>query len=335
MRDPGLFDLRVAASEAATATADAPSADIGVPFWAWIAFVALIVVLLILDLKVFHRESHAIEVKEAAWFSAFWIALGLGFTLVVLFGLGGEAATQYLTGYLIEKSLSVDNVFVWAVIFTYFAVPAEFQHRTLFWGIFGALVLRAAFIFAGVALLENFSWIIFVFGGFLVITAVRLATHDSSDVHPERNPVLRLMRRFVPMTSEFRGQRFFVKEAGKRLATPLFAVLVLIEVTDVIFAVDSIPAILAITQSEFIVFTSNAFAILGLRALYFLLAGVKDRFVYLNYGLAIILAFVGVKMIISMWVHLPPWISLAVIAVVLTVTIAASLYASRTERARD
>lgn len=312
-----------------------PGGDITVPVWAWAAFVGLIALLLLLDLKVFHRHAHAVGMREAAIFSAFWIAIGLIFTLAIAWALGGAAAGQYLTGYVIEKSLSVDNVFVWAVIFAYFAVPAAYQHRTLFWGIFGALVLRAAFIFAGVALLGAIDWVIYVFGAFLLFTAFRITFHDTSQVHPERNPILRLVRRFVPMTAEHRGERFFVKENGRRLATPLLAVLVMVEATDVIFAVDSIPAILAITRSEFIVFTSNAFAILGLRALYFLLAGITDRFVYLNQGLGVILAFVGVKMLLAGWVHIPTWISLAVIAAVLAVTIAASLWASRNGRAAE
>ena len=313
---------------AASADRRVPGGDIDVAPWAWAAFVGLIVFLLVLDLKVFHRESHAIGTREALRFSIFWIALGVAFTFVVWGTLGGPAASQYITGYLIEKSLSIDNVFVWAVIFTYFGVPAQYQHRTLFWGIFGALVLRAIFIFAGVALLETFDWIIFVFGAFLIITAWRIAHHDEGEVHPERNPVLKLVRRFVPSTSEYRADHFFVKEAGKRLATPLFAVLVMVEATDVIFAVDSIPAILAVTRSQFLVFTSNAFAILGLRALYFLLAGYQGRFMYLNQGLGVILAYVGVKMQIAEWYHIPTFVSLGVILVVLTLTIWLSLRVS-------
>jgi tellurite resistance protein TerC len=320
---------------AASSGADVPGGDIQVDLWAWAAFVGFIIFLLVLDLKVFHRESHTISPGEALKFSIFWIALGLAFTFVVWGTLGGPAASQYITGYLIEKSLSIDNVFVWAVIFTYFAVPSQYQHRTLFWGIFGALVLRAIFIFAGVALLEAFDWIIFVFGAFLLITAWRIAHHDEGEVHPERNPVLKLVRRFVPSTSEYRGDHFFVKEAGRRLATPLFAVLVMVEATDVIFAVDSIPAILAVTRSQFIVFTSNAFAILGLRALYFLLAGYQGRFIYLNQGLGIILGYVGVKMLIAEWYHIPTYISLGVIIVVLTLTIVISLRVSSRREAES
>jgi len=222
---------------------------------------------------------------------------------------------------------------VWALIFSYFMVPREFQHRVLFWGIFGALVLRAIFIFAGVALIQRFSWIIFIFGAFLLFTAIRLIVHKDSEVHPERNPVLKLVQRVVPSTSDYAGQRLFTRIDGRRLATPLFAVLVLIETTDVIFAVDSIPAILAVSHQPFIVFSSNAFAILGLRALYFLLAGLHERFTYLQQGLAIILAFVGIKMIVSHWYHIPTGLSLGVIALVLTLSIVISLLTERVPEA--
>ena len=242
---------------------------------------------------------------------------------------GGQAAGEYISGYLIEKSLSVDNVFVWALIMSYFAVPREFQFRVLFWGVFGALVLRFVFIFAGAALLEQFEWMLFVFGGFLIFTAIRLLRHDDEEIHPENNPVLKLVRTVVPSTSEYHGQAMFIKEAGKRLATPLFTVLIVIETSDVIFAVDSIPAILAVSREQFILFSSNAFAILGLRALYFLLADLRDKFDYLQTGLAVILAFVGFKMIISEWYHIPTYISLLVIAVVLTVSIVASIKLDR------
>lgn len=305
-------------------------ASFDVPLWAWGAFLALIAALLLLDMLILHRKAHVIPAREAAIESAGWIALGLAFTLVFLFWQGGDAAGEYLAGYLIEKSLSIDNVFVWAIILSYFAVPREFQHRVLFWGIFGALVLRAVFIFAGVALLERFSWLVIVFGAFLIITAARLLFQEDESVHPEQNPVLRLVRRIIPSTTEYDGQKLFTRRGGVLLATPLFAVLVVVESSDVVFAVDSIPAILAVTREEFIVFTSNAFAILGLRALYFLLADLKDRFEYLRQGLAVILAYVGVKMIISPRIHIPTWISLLVIAVVLTVAIVLSL---RRERA--
>jgi tellurite resistance protein TerC len=305
-------------------------ASFDTPAWVWIGFLALIAVLLLFDMLVLHRRAHVISAREAALESAGWIAIGLSFTLVFLVWQGGGAAGEYLAGYLIEKSLSIDNVFVWALILSYFAVPREYQHRVLFWGIFGALVLRAVFIFAGVALLNQFSWLIFVFGGFLVITAVRLLFHDDEQVHPENNPVLKVVRRVIPSTSEYDGQQLFTRRDGVLLATPLFAVLIVVETSDVVFAVDSIPAILAVTRNEFVVFTSNAFAILGLRALYFLLADLKDRFEYLRQGLAAILAYVGVKMLISEWYHIPIWISLGVIAVVLTVSIVVSiLYGGR------
>jgi tellurite resistance protein TerC len=235
---------------------------------------------------------------------------------------GGQAATEYISGYLIEKSLSVDNVFVWALIMSYFAVPREFQFRVLFWGIFGALVLRFVFIFAGVALLERFEWMLFVFGAFLLITAARMLRHsDDDEVHPENNPVLRLVRRVIPSTTEYNGQHLFVRHGKKLLATPLFAVLIVIETSDVVFAVDSIPAILAVSREQFIVFSSNAFAILGLRALYFLLADLREKFSLLQQGLAVILAYVGVKMIVAEWYHIPTAFSLGVIAVVLGVAI--------------
>jgi tellurite resistance protein TerC len=264
-----------------------------------------------------------------------WIAIGLSFSAIVAWGWGAQAAGEYLTGYLIEESLSIDNVFVWAVILSYFAVPAMYQFRVLFWGIFGALILRASFIFAGVALLERFDWILYIFGAFLLFTAFRIARHQEAEIHPEQNPVLRMVRKVVPMTTEYDGQKFFSRKSGKRLATPLFAVLILIESTDVVFAVDSVPAILAISREPYIVFTSNAFAILGLRALYFCLAGMRGRFRYLNLGLAVILAFVGIKMLIAEWYHFPTYASLIVIVVTLTVAIWASLRADRRENSKQ
>lgn len=309
--------------------------DLDVPAWAWLALVAVVVVLLVGDLLLVHRRPHDITFKAAAIESAVWIGLGLGFTAVLAWTAGGAAAGEYLSGYLIEKSLSVDNVFVWAVIFGYFAVPARYQFRVLFWGIFGALLLRAVFIFSGVALLEAFEWVLYVFGAFLLITAVKIVRHSGTEVHPEHNPILKLVRRVVPSTSDYDGQKLFTRRTGRRLATPLFAVLVLIETTDVVFAVDSIPAILAVSHEPFIVFASNAFAILGLRALYFCLAGVAQRFRYLNIGLGVILVFVGTKMLLVEVVHLPTFTSLGVIAAVLTVTIAASLWADRRARTRS
>ncbi len=306
--------------------------SVDVPLWGWAALVGAITFLLVADLLIVHRKPHAVSFRQAGIESAVWIALGLSFSLVLGLWFGGGAAGEYLAGYLIEKSLSVDNVFVWAVIFSYFAVPAQYQFRVLFWGIFGALVLRAIFIFAGVALLETFDWILYVFGAFLLFTAVRIGRHQDAEVDPEANPVLRLVRRVVPSTTEYDGQKLFTRRTGRLLATPLFAVLILVETTDVVFAVDSIPAILAVSREPFIVFASNAFAILGLRALYFLLAGMAGRFRYLNAGLGVILGFVGVKMLVAEWYHLPTWLSLSVIAGVLFVTVWLSLRAERRER---
>ncbi len=314
---------------AAEAAARDKFASFDVPAWAWLALVSVIVVLLLLDLLLVHRTPHVISFKEAAIESAVWVALGLGFIVVMLVWQGGPAAGEYFAGYLIEKSLSVDNVFVWAVIFSYFAVPPQYQFRVLFWGVFGALVLRAIFIFAGVALLEAFDWILYVFGAFLLFTAVKIARHSGSEVHPERNPVLKLVRRVVPTSNHYDGQKLFTRDGGRRVATPLFTVLVLVEATDVVFAVDSVPAILAVSREPFIVFASNAFAILGLRALYFLLAGMAGKFRYLNIGLGVILGFVGLKMILVEVIHLPVWLSLLVISTILATSIWASLRADR------
>ena len=317
--------LAAAAAEAGEAT----FAQLNVRAWEWVALLTLITVLLVADLLLVHRTAHVITFKEAAIESAIWITIGLTFGLVVLGFHGGSAAGEYLAGYLIEKSLSIDNVFVWAVIFNYFAVPTKYQFRVLFWGIFGALVLRAAFIFAGVALIETFEWVLYVFGAFLVYTGVKIARQGETEIDPDTSPMLKLVRRVVPSTNEYDGQKLFTRRNGKRLATPLFAVLILIETTDVVFAVDSIPAIIAVSREEFIVFASNAFAILGLRALYFCLADMADRFRYLNLGLGVILGFVGVKMLLSDVYHVPTWASLAVIVVVLAVAVVASLRADR------
>jgi tellurite resistance protein TerC len=306
--------------------------DLDVPLWAWGALVAAIVVMLVADVVLVHRTPHDITFKEAAIESAVWITIGVAFTGVLAAWQGGPAAGEYISGYLIEKSLSIDNVFVWAVIFSYFGIPAKYQFRVLFWGIFGALVLRAIFIFAGVALIETFDWVLYVFGAFLLFTAFRIAKHDETEVHPENNLVLRLVKRLIPSTDELDGQKLFSKRTGVRLATPLLAVLVLIESTDVVFAVDSIPAILAVSHEPFIVFASNAFAILGLRALYFCLAGMQDRFRYLNQGLGVILGFVGVKMLLLDVVHLPTWASLSVILLVLAATVVLSLRADRRDQ---
>ncbi|MFN8024420.1 MAG: TerC family protein [Acidimicrobiales bacterium] len=299
--------------------------DIDVPLWGWGALLAFIVLLLLVDLVVFHKEAHEVKTREAAIESVVWVSIGLAFTFVIWFAFSGAAAGEYISGYLIEKSLSVDNVFVWALIFSYFKVPSKYQHRVLFWGIFGALVLRAIFIFAGVALIEKFEWILYLFGAFLLYTAFKLIRGDEEEMDPGQSPVLKVIKKVVPSTELMDGQRLFTRISGRRLATPLFAVLVLVEATDVIFAVDSVPAVLAVSHEQFIVFSSNAFAILGLRALYFLLADLHARFSYLQEGLAIILAFVGIKMIIADWYHIPTWLSLLVIALVLAVSITISL----------
>ncbi|HSK06462.1 MAG TPA: TerC family protein [Acidimicrobiia bacterium] len=320
----------------AQAAAESPRASFvsfDTPFWVWMALVGAITIMLVLDLLLVHRTPHEISMKSAGIESAVWISIGLAFTGVMFWWQGSQAAGEYLAGYLIEKSLSVDNVFVWAVIFSYFAIPRKYQFRVLFWGIFGALVLRAIFIFAAVELLRRVDWILYVFGAFLLFTAWRIYKHDEAEVHPENNPVLKFVQRVIPSTPEMDGQKLFTRRSGRLVATPLFAVLILVETTDVIFAVDSIPAILAVSHEEFIVFSSNAFAILGLRALYFLLAGMQGRFRYLNAGLGIILAFVGVKMLLLDVYHMPTWISLTVIAAVLTVTIWASLRAERRDEA--
>ncbi len=299
-----------------------------VPLWAWGAVLAVIVVMLAVDLLA-HRKAHVVSVREAAVWSAVWVSLGLAFGGVVWWAYGAQAGGEYFAGYLIEKSLAVDNVFVFALIFTYFAVPREYQHRVLFYGVLGALVFRAVFIAGGVVLIENFAWILYVFGAFLVLTGWKMFSHRNDEMDPSRNPVLRLVRRWVPSTDEYDGQKFWVRRAGRWVATPLFTVLVLVETTDIIFAVDSIPAIFAVTQDPFLVFTSNAFAILGLRAMYFLLADLMHRFVHLKAGLAAILVFVGVKMLLlDVW-KVPIWLSLTVIATSITVAVVASLRATR------
>ena len=303
--------------------------DLSVPGWAWLALLAFMFVLLAFDILVVHRKAHEVHIREASIESAVWIALGLAFTGVIAVAFGGAAAGEYVSGYLIEKSLSVDNVFVWALILSYFKIPTKYQHRVLFWGIFGALALRAIFIFAGVALIEKFDWILYVFGAFLVYTAVKLIVEAEEELDPASSRFMKLINRVVPTSPDFDGQKLFTRMNGVRVATPLFAVLVLIEFTDVLFAVDSVPAVLAVSREQFIVFSSNAFAILGLRALYFLLADAHARFTYLKEGLAIILAFVGVKMLIAEWYHIPTWISLLVIAIVLLVSIGFSLKADR------
>src|SRR3954471_15815545 len=277
------------------------------------------------DLLVLHRRPKVLSARRAAMETLMWVAVGVLFGVAIIVGFGSKAGGEYFSGYLIEYSLSIDNVFVWALIFTYFAVPALYQHRVLFWGIFGALVLRAIFIFAGVALIAKFEWILYIFGAFLLYTAFKLLRGSDQQIDPEHNVAFRTVRRVVPSTNELDGQKLFTRIDGKLLATPLFAVLVLVETTDVLFAVDSVPAVLAVSREQFIVFTSNAFAILGLRSLYFMLADMHSRFQYLQQGLAVILAFVGIKMIISRWYHIPTAVSLGVIVLVLAVSVGMSL----------
>ena len=293
--------------------------------WVWFAFIAFVLMLLALDLGVFQRKAHAVKLKEALLLSAFWIGLSLLFNLFVYFWLGAKPALEFLTGYLIEKSLSVDNLFVFYLLFCYFKVPPSNQHKVLFWGIIGALVLRFAFIFAGVSIIHRFHWTVYILGVFLVFSGIKMAFQGESEVHPEKNPVLRLSRRLIPVTKHYHRGRFFVKAAGRRLATPLFIVLLVIETTDIMFAVDSIPAILAITLDAFIVFASNVFAILGLRALYFALAGVIEIFHYLHYGLSFILAFVGLKMLLSDFYKMPTGIALGVVGLVLALSVVFSI----------
>ena len=292
----------------------------------WLVFGVLVTVMLALDLGVFHRKAHTVKLREALLWSAVWILLSLLFNAGVYYELGAESGLLFLTSYVVEKSLSVDNIFVFLLIFTYFSVPSKYQHRVLYWGILAAVVMRAVFILTGVALVQKFAWIVYVFGAFLIITGIRMGLRKDDEVHPEKNPVLRLFQRFFSVTPAYEGSRFFVKQEGRWLATPLFVVLLVVETSDVIFAVDSIPAVLAITTDPFIVFTSNILAILGLRALYFALAGIMELFHYLHYGLSFILVFVGVKMLVSRFYHVPTSVALGVILLTLATCIVASLF---------
>ena len=290
----------------------------------WIGFNVFVIIMLALDLGVFHRKAHEVSFREAVIFSVVWIVLALLFNLFVLSEFGKTKAVEYLTGYLIEKSLSVDNIFVFVLLFSSFNVPPAYQHKVLFWGVIGALIMRAIFIFAGVALIERFHWIIYVFGVFLVYTGIKIAKEKGTKMDISDNRFLKLLRKFIPFTREYHGPKFFVR-LERRYATPLFLVLILIEITDLIFAIDSIPAILAITSDPFIVYTSNVFAIMGLRSLYFALAGSLKYFIYLHYGLALILIFVGLKMVASDFFKINPLISLLVITGILAVSIIASI----------
>jgi tellurite resistance protein TerC len=291
----------------------------------WIIFNLFVVTMLALDLGIFHRTAHVVRVREALVWCALWVALALLFNLGIFLRLGSERALEFLTGYLLEYSLSVDNIFVFLMIFSYFRVPYLHQHKVLFWGILGALIMRATFILVGITLIEKFHWVIYIMGAFLIVTGIRMAIQKDEEIHPERNPVLRLVRRFVPVTEGYEGGSFFVRRAGRLLATPLFIVVLVVETTDVIFAVDSIPAILAVTLDPFIVYTSNVFAILGLRALYFALAGVMQLFHYLPYGLSCILVFVGIKMLLVDIYKVPIGIALGTVATVLAVSVVASI----------
>ena len=294
--------------------------------WKWVLFNAFVLGMLALDLGVFHRRPHEMKVKEALAWSAMWITLALSFNLGLYFWLGPRPAMEFLTGYLIEKSLSVDNLFVFLLLFTYFRVEARFQHEVLFWGIIGALIMRAIFIALGVTLMHRFTWIIYGFGAVLIYSGIKMAFEKEKEIRPEKNPVLKLFRRLMPVTENYEGGKFFVKRDGYRFATPLFLVLLLVETTDLIFAVDSIPAVLAITTDPFIVFTSNVFAILGLRALYFALAGALDMFHHLHYGLSLILIFVGTKMLLTAWgTKIPTYIALLTIISILALSMVASL----------
>ncbi|MFZ0322690.1 MAG: TerC family protein [Actinomycetes bacterium] len=304
-----------------------------VPLWAWFAVFAVIGAMLAIDLFA-HRRAHTVSVKEAAAWSAVWVALGVAFGAVIWTVFGGDYGSQYFAGYVIEKSLAVDNVFVFAVLFSYFAVPRQYQHRVLFFGVLGALVFRGIFIAAGSLVIASFAWVLYLFGAFLVLTGVRMAVQRNQHADPSRSLALRAFRAVVPTTDEYHGQSFVVRRPGRWVATPLLAVLVLVEVTDVVFAVDSIPAIFAVTQEPFLVFTSNAFAVLGLRALYFLLADLMHRFVYLKLGLSLVLVWVGVKMLLLEVYKIPTVTSLVVVALIIAVSVAASFWATRNRASR-
>jgi tellurite resistance protein TerC len=298
--------------------------------WLWVGFNVFVLAMLALDLGVFHRKAHVVSFKESITWTVVWVALALLFNGGIWHFYGSQKALEFLTGYLIEKSLSVDNVFVFALLFSYFAVPAKYQHKVLFWGILGALIMRAIMIFLGAALIAKFTWIIYLFGGFLILTGIKMVVKREEEIHPERNPVVKWFKKLMPVTSDYRGDKFFVRESGVRAATPLFVVLLLVEVSDLIFAVDSIPAIFAVTTDPFIVYTSNVFAILGLRSLYFALAGVMDKFHYLKIGLGVVLAFVGVKMLLAhtAW-KIPTLLALGVVVLILAASVVVSLLRPR------
>ena len=299
--------------------------------WYWIGFNAFVLIMLALDLGVFHKKTHEVKVKEALIWTAVWIALAMVFNAGIFYFFGKEKGVEFLTGYVIEKSLSVDNIFVFIMVFSYFQIPTKYQHKVLFWGVLGALVMRVIFIFAGVALISKFHWIIYIFGGFLIFTGFKMLLQEDKPIEPEKNPLIKLVRKILPVSNELHGDKFIIKQGAKTIATPLLLVLVLIEFTDLIFAVDSIPAILAISKDPFIVYTSNVFAIMGLRSLYFALSGITQYFVYLKYGLAAILIFVGTKMSIVDFYKVPVLLSLLIIVTILAISVIASLMVKSTE----
>ncbi len=294
--------------------------------WLWVGFNVFVLAMLALDLGVFHRQAHVVSLREALMWSTVWVGLALAFNAGIWYFAGATKALEFLTGYLIEKSLSVDNVFVFALTFSYFAVPAQYQHKVLFWGVLGALAMRAVMIAVGATLIAKFAWIIYLFGGFLILTGIKMVVKHAEEVHPERNPVVRWLKRLMPVTADYRQDQFFVFENGRRAATPLFVVLMVVEFTDLIFAVDSIPAIFAVTRDSFIVYTSNVFAMLGLRSLYFALAGIMDKFHYLKIGLGVVLAFVGVKMILGHTAYkIDTLLSLGIVVLVIATSVVISL----------
>ena len=298
--------------------------SVGSPLF-WVGFTVFVLLMLALDLGVFHRRAHDVSSREALGWVVTWVSLALLFNLLLYFRFGSERALEFLTGYIIEYSLSMDNIFVFILVFRYFAVPSGAHHRVLFWGILGALIMRALFILIGTVLLQRFHWIIYLFGAFLVYTGIKMFRGTEIEVHPERNPAVRLFQKYIPLSNQFAGAKFWIRQAERSYGTPLMLVLVVVEATDLVFAVDSIPAIFAVTSDPFIVYTSNVFAILGLRSLYFLLAAAMQRFHYLSLGLGLVLSFVGAKMLVSGFYPIPISISLAVIATILGTAVAASL----------
>lgn len=314
--------------------------DVTVPKWGWPMLISVFVGALMIDLLLRHRKAHVIDTKEALRQSLLWMALGLGFSVVIYLmfkgqGKGSSAAIEYLSGYLIEYSLSVDNVFVWAMIFAHFKVPRAYQHRTLFWGIFGALVMRFIFIALGVQIITRFEILLLGFGIFLIYTGIKIVRGGDKEANPSNSRTMQLFRRFVPSVDHYEGQKMWTRVNGRRFATPLLAVLVIVEVSDVVFAVDSVPAVLAVSREQFIVFASNAFAILGLRSLYFVLADMRERFVYMSRTISVLLIFVGIKMSLAIWYHIPTFASLAIIIGLLTTGVSASVVHDRRKRAKS